>query len=270
MRKKQIRIIVLSIFSLLIVSLSVGYSLLKEKIIINGKATIIIEETNNQYIVSYTIDQKWFSNNKYYYKITINILNNTDKTLEGWRVSISKPENGIIENYYNTNCYINNDKIQFENLVYNSQIFAKKTVSFGFQISTTQDNYKPENITINDETEKPPEEDKPEENNKMIEITMNKENSWKSNGNYFLQYNIIIKNTGKSNINSWQFDIESPGKFSIDQIWNAIYEENTNSITLKNSTYNGFIDANNSISFGVIVKAKKEQIEFNTTNIILK
>lgn len=271
MRRKSTKKILILIFFILILFISVGYSILKQEVKINGKATINPQEENKEYIVTYVIDAKWYSNNKYYYKITMTLLNNTDKSLEGWKISTTSPKKAKIEAYYNVSCYIKNNHIEFENVSYNAHVPSKQTVSFEFQISTTEENYKPNNIIINsNESEKPPETEKPEENNKKIEIQSQKNNGWQVNDYYFSQYTITVKNIGDVSINSWQFDCELYEDSSVEQIWNAIATKQNNIYTFKNSSFNGFIDVNSSISFGVIIKSKKQEIQFDAINIILK
>lgn len=268
-KHKNIAII---IFIILIISITTGYALLEEKIQITGKANIKTDEDNNQekYVVTYSIENKWFSNGLFYYNIKINIFNNTNETLDGWKVSITAPQNSKLEGYYNVNAVIQNSNIVFENVEYNSQIFSKQNMSFSFIISTTEENYRPGNITINGNKPDNPELPEEPEGEKKVNIEINKMAGWQGEGWYFYQYTIEIINVSDFQINSWQFDIDIGEDTIIEQAWNTNYNQVGTIVTFKNSDYNGIISVNNSVSFGIMIKTKQENKELQANNIILK
>ena len=89
----------------MIISITTGYALLEKNVKITGKANLKVGGDNNsdKYIITYSIENRWTSNGLFYYNIKINILNNTNETLNGWKVSITAPKNPKLEGYYNVN-----------------------------------------------------------------------------------------------------------------------------------------------------------------------
>ncbi len=114
-RKNKYTILILIIFAIIMISLSIVYAILSQKINIVGKVTLgEKQDTNKGYNVTYTIRNKWNANNKYVFQISMTLENNTDELLDGWRISIENPENGEMLNYYNVNCKVTDStKIRF-------------------------------------------------------------------------------------------------------------------------------------------------------------
>lgn len=274
MKKRNNKNTAILIFAILIISITTGYALLEENVQIIGKANIKTEGDNEgKYIVTYTIENKWFNGGLYYYNIRMNILNNTNETLDGWKVSISAPQNSKLEGYYDVNAAIQNNNIIFENVDYNSQILPNQNIHFSFIISTTDENYKPGNIIINgSEPINPEKPEGPEESEeeKKAQIEINRTSGWQGEEEYIYQYTIKITNIGNIPINSWRFDIDIKDDSNIEQVWNANYSQVGTVVTFENSDYNAIIPVNDSISFGIMIKTKQENKELEATNIILK
>lgn len=266
MRKKNNAKIIILVFCVILFGIGIVYSVLRQDLNIIGKANIDIED----YIVTYKIEDKWQVDNNMYYRITMTLFNNTDYVLNGWKISMSAPENVIISNYASINCSINEKYIIMENVSYNEQILSKSSTSFEIQISTTDLEYKPSNITVNDKgTSKPEIPSKPEENEKNAKISFNKDNSWQSGEYYYYQITATVENIGTNIINSWEFDINILEDSDIEQIWNANYIKNNNIYTFENSIYNGNIQLNSNITFGFIIKIKNNNLDLKAENIIL-
>lgn len=271
MKKRNHKNIAILFFIILIISITTGYALLEENIQITGKANIKTGENNEEkYIVTYTIEGKWFNGGLYYYNIKMNILNNTNETLNGWKVSIAAPQDSKLEGYFDTNATIQNSNIIFENVEYNSQILPNQSIHFSFIISTTEENYKPGNIVINGSEPINPEEPEQPEGEKKAQIEIDRTSGWQGEDGYIYQYTIKITNTGNLQINSWQFDIDIKDDSNIEQVWNANYSQSGTIVTFENSDYNAIISVNDSISFGIMIKTKQENKELEATNIILK
>lgn len=273
-RRNRYTFIVIRIFVVIMISMSVVYAILGQKINIKGTVTVGEKnESNKGYNVTYVIRNKWTVENKYVFQISMTLENNTDEVLDGWRISIENPENGEILNYYNVNCNFTKDTIEFSNVSYNAQVPSKGKVTFEFQIATTNPYYKPGNIIINGSTINPPEEPEkptdPEE--KKAEVTIQKENQWGVEGEYYTQVKIIVKNTGNTEIHSWQFNVSFEDETSFEQLWNAtVQKNNNNEYRISNSEYNGVLQAGSEISFGGIIKSKNLENNYEITNIILK
>ncbi|MCR5428184.1 MAG: cellulase family glycosylhydrolase [Lachnospiraceae bacterium] len=79
-------------------------------------------------------------------------------------------------------------------------------------------------------------------------------NSWESEGKTFCQYDITVKNTSKSAVDSWKITIDASANPSISNIWCAKAEVSGKTITVTNESFNGMINAGESVSgIGIIV-----------------
>ena len=79
-------------------------------------------------------------------------------------------------------------------------------------------------------------------------------NSWESEGKTFCQYDITVKNTSKSAVDSWKITIDASANPSISNIWCAKAEVSGKKITVTNESFNGMINAGESVSgIGIIV-----------------
>ena len=98
-----------------------------------------------------------------------------------------------------------------------------------------------------------------------------KENQWGTEGEYYTQIKVIIKNTGKTEINSWQFDVNFENETTIDQMWNVKAEKiSEKQYRISNSDYNGMIQADSEIILGGIIKTNNIENKFELTNIVCK
>ena len=273
-RKNKYTLLILIIFAIVMISISIVYAILSQKINITGKVTLREkQDTNKGYNVTYTIRNKWMVDNKYVFQISMTLENNTDELLDGWKISIENPENGEMLNYYNVNCSVNDKTIEFSNVSYNSQIPSKGQVTFEFQIATTNPYYKPGNIIINGSSNPEPEEpDNPSEpEEKKLDVKMEKENQWGSGNEIYTQIKVIVKNIGNTEIHSWQFDISFENETSIEQMWNVKIERiNEKIYRISNSDYNGVIQTGSELSFGGIIKGSTIDNNFEIINISLK
>lgn len=271
-RRKINKVILIGFFCIALLFLGTAYSILKQDIKLIGKATLVEQnETTNDYIVTYEIENKWYNEGKYYYSILMNLQNNTLETLDGWKVEVKAPENAELLAYYDVNCVLIGNILEFTNVSYNAQVPSKDKVTFKFQIATTDAYYKPSDIIVNGTTPiVPPEQPGQPEEEKKAEVILQKENTWQTDSFYFTQVKATIKNIGNVEITSWQFDIEFQNEVSIEQIWNASIEQKTESrYTFLSSTYNAVIAKDGEAGFAFIVKAAKEQNNFEVIEIIL-
>ena len=272
-RRNKYITITLILFAIIMIIISTAYAILNNRIKIVGKVTLGENSNINKgYNVTYVIRNKWSANNKYIFQISMTLENNTDELLDGWKISIENPENGEVLNYYNVNLNATANTIEFSNVSYNAQVPSKGKVTFEFQIATTNPYYKPENIIVNGSSiEKPNEPEKPEKpEEKKIEVTMEKEGQWGTEGEYYTQIKMIVKNVGNTEIHSWQFDIKFENETTIEQIWNIKSEKiNNYQYTISNSDYNGMIQPNAEISFGGIIRSSKSENKFEIINIKL-
>lgn len=275
MRRKKInfKVILICIFSITLLSLSMAYSILKQNIKIIGKANLIPQTPEQEgYEVTYEINNKWYSNGKYYYEIRMTLHNHTNQQLEGWKIDVQAPTNAEIINYSNVNCKLNGKIIEFTSVSYNAEIAAKEKVSFEFQVSTTDPYYQPSNIVINGNIQVPPDEpEKPEETEKKANIIFWEENNWEVGGEYYEQYQVKVQNIGISEITSWKFDLDLKEEAKIQQIWNALVQNNEgNLFTFSNSAYNGIIEIGGEVTFGFIFSSSNKEVKLEAINIVLQ
>lgn len=266
-RIKLLKIILIIILTLSLMFIASVYALLKEKISVVGKATLLEQPGEVQdYTVSYVVVDKWYSNKKYYSIINMTLNNNTDNVLNGWEIEISIPQNSKIINYSNTNCTVKSSTVLFENLVSNAQVMAKSSVTFQFQISASNNYYEPQNILLNGNPVGPPDGSGGNPDPiKQAQIEFIQDSSSKSGQYRYFQYTTIVKNTGNVQINSWEFEL-SEKDIVIEQIWNAILSSTSK---ISNLQYNGIIQPGGQVSFGFKLRTTKPSLNMQAINIVL-
>lgn len=270
-RRRLNKVTLIIAFSIALLFLGIAYSILKQELEITGKATITKQDQEvEDYIVTYEIKNKWFANGKYYYDITVHLKNNTKEMLEGWEILMNAPKNPELLSYYDVKGNLLQNKLQFTNVGYNAQVQSKETISFGFQIATTDPYYQPENIIVNGTLPEPPEKPDVPDNQKKVEITIQKENEWESGEFYFSQLQVILKNIGKTEITSWKFDLMFDNETSVEQIWNGnVEKKNETRYTFSPSLYNGLISIDGEASFGIIIKSSEQENKFQIIEMVL-
>lgn len=92
--------------------------------------------------------------------------------------------------------------------------------------------------------------EEPEEGNVLVNFT--KSNSW---GSYTIQYNTDVINNTDKKINSWTIEITLDSGVTYVSGWNGIFSQEGNILTIKNASYNGVIEVDRSVSFGLQITA---------------
>lgn len=97
-------------------------------------------------------------------------------------------------------------------------------------------------------------------------------NSWKSNSNYYYQYNISIANKNKAAISTWKLKATFKNNISINQSWNATFSASKNALTVKpiSGSWNETVAAKQmttGIGFIVCSKSKNELQKMEVTLI---
>lgn len=271
-KKGKIKKIILTLFFLLLFFMGIAYAALNQTLKFYGKANLVKQQENTgDYLVTYSIENKWFTNGKYYYDITMTLSNHTNNLLDGWQIYMKAPQEANILNYSNVNCKLKKEQIELTNVSYNAQVPAKQSVTFEIQISTIDPYYEPKDIIVNgNSVTPPPTPDEPDDQERNVQILLKEDNNWSSGQYDFYQYAVTIKNVGNTLISSWSFDFLFDKETSIDQIWNAQTSQEENRITIQNSLYNGMIQPEEEISFGFIIKTLEKNIKLTPINIVLK
>ena len=94
------RYLIISCIISLIVLILLCNTIFDVKVVHNNEEirNIILKELNNEGISKYKLKKDY----KDIQKIKMNILNNTNETLNGWKVSISAPQDSKLEGYFDT------------------------------------------------------------------------------------------------------------------------------------------------------------------------
>jgi cellulase/cellobiase CelA1 len=71
-------------------------------------------------------------------------------------------------------------------------------------------------------------------------------NSW--SGGY--QGQVVVKDTGTSPKNGWKLAWTFPGNQQITSLWNGVYTQSGQQVTVTNQSYNGTIPAGGSLTVG--------------------
>jgi predicted 3-demethylubiquinone-9 3-methyltransferase (glyoxalase superfamily) len=112
-----------------------------------ASATYIIASTSS-YLVTYTIADDWGSGAV----INVTITNNSSTALSSWTLAWTFPGNQEITNLWNGSYTQDGALVSVTNLAHNGTVEANGgTVSFGFQISYSGSNAKPDSFTLNGE-----------------------------------------------------------------------------------------------------------------------
>lgn len=258
-RKKRTIIIITILIS--IVFLAPVYAYMRKQLSLEGTATIITEDTKKSCdgIITYTTNS-WQSGNLNYYHFSFTLTNNGEKDFNFWEIYFDVPNDSEILTYSSSEVSLVGTKLMAQNVSYNGTILPTNSVTFEVQMSTSEENYRPTNIVINncyyedDDTEENPNDDI----NGPLDIKFVPVASY---GNYTFQYDVTVTNTSTLTINEWEFALEKLENTKINNIWNANYIIKEDSIILSNMTYNGTISPGDSITFGIIIDTDKRNFK---------
>jgi hypothetical protein len=273
-RNKKYIITFCVIIVILFVCISVGYSLLSQKLDITGKASITNNEPeqNGDFDVKYTITDYWYNNFRHYYNISFNVINNDVVSTTGWEVSMDVPSDVSNVDCWNASSKVISKRVYFTNLSYNAVINPNNLEEVGFILNTgVNDSYVPTNIIvkiytsqypngieikIGDTTipEDPEDPDEPQLS-QYIEVTFVLTDTWMEGNEYVNQYDVKISNIFNKKVTSWEIEIGNVNEFSISSIWNANYILTDTMVRFSNMSYNNIIKPGKSIQFGCQLKS---------------
>lgn len=84
-------------------------------------------------------------------------------------------------------------------------------------------------------------------------------NTWASGNDYFYQYDVAIKNKGKSNIEDWKIKITFASDIEISNSWCCTASASKNVLTISPADWNGTIESKNTVSdIGIILSSEGE------------
>lgn len=244
MRRKRPKIKIILISFLFLLLLGTGYAYFETSLNINGYVTstnngFIIDKESNPYLVirDYKVNS-WIEKRDYNYQFSFKIKNTGTFTYGNFKATLTFNTSIRTISLLNYNYQLNKEVLIITkdniNLTPNSEIEVI------FIITSKSNNLilnkiKLEANIINEEP-----------NDKII-VTFIKDTSW---GNYTIQYNVNVKNTGDKNINSWNIEVILDNATYVSG-WNAKFEASNNILKISNDTYNGNINIGNTVTFGM-------------------
>ena len=253
MRRRKYNLkLIFSIFLILLL-VNVSYAYLKSSLEIKGTVYgnqvtshgyIVDRESNpNLDIVdfgyNYWLDSGMF---KFHYNFKVKNVGNVD--LDNFKLILtfnSNVENLDMWSYtYGFNENIININAPSVNLT------VGREIEISFQAGSYNENFKLNRIKLDVDTSI----EEPEEGNVLVNFT--KSNSW---GSYTIQYNTDVINNTDKKINSWTIEITLDSGVTYVSGWNGIFSQEGNILTIKNASYNGVIEVDRSVSFGLQITA---------------
>ncbi len=88
-----------------------------------------------------------------------------------------------------------------------------------------------------------------------LACTAQLQNQWESNGTYFYQYTLTLKNTTESPCTAWTISLPFSEEIALDGQWNGVYSVSGSTLTVSSVEYNGAIAAGGTVGdIGFIVK----------------
>lgn len=211
---------------------------------LNGMVRNTATEGDCDVKIQHQITSRWDN----HYNVDVTLENMTDERIDNWEICI--PANYEIENIWNAKVTDYTDgEYTIHNAEWNQDIAVGGSVSFGMMVSCSEELEMPEYVYTLGLSELLDE--------KEYKIEFKKHSQWdgKFNGQ------IIITNLSEKTIEDWNMFFVC--NFEIDQIWNAVVEENfweedLNYCDIENPGYNQNIAPNQSVEFGFIAAVDGE------------
>lgn len=92
-----------------------------------------------------------------------------------------------------------------------------------------------------------------------LEASIQKVQSWESNGKIYTQYSLVIENTGKKTCKSWKANLKFQQAFHIEQSWCANFKKKGKVCTVSPMSWNRKIKKNETAEIGFIVTSSKKE-----------
>lgn len=265
MKKKKNKlnkfVIIGIIYFITLLTISTAYSFFNTDLSIHATTKIA---NDNNFNADYILEAKWQNGGAgqtyYHYSTTIK-YEGTIPTI-GWRYYIKIPYDTEVVGCYNADsCTIEGEILTIKNAQYNSTLSPQnQSVSFGFQIKTTEDNYQyksmgakfitnqyenidSSNITTENKNQEDSYQNMDAHKVSYINTSLNIGNGW----NMTSAYTINVSNTSLDiSIPYWSIDVFYPVGSTISSIWGGEYEydETTGKLTLHGPGWNSTLSPN--------------------------
>lgn len=250
------------ILILIFMTMSVGYSLLKESFSINGSASLKKEQTGGGDF-AYELDvslSKWSTGNyEYQYNpFTLKYLGDVDTT--SWNIVFDVPDDATLSSCWNVICVLKDGYLTLHSNTTNSILKPSQTLTnFGFQMNTSMENYQLNTQKVNFYTETYP-NPLEVELTEGITVTKTKGNGWGDGDMFVSQFSLTINNDSGVDLNSWQIEIAKPtNETTISNVWGCEYIEKDDRFILVGSTNSKTIINGGSQNMGLQVKLPTQE-----------
>lgn len=267
-KKKNIKIVFI-IFVILLLTMSIGYSALYEKLSLTGTAKLNTEAKDNNYDIEYKVTS-WQSG-KYEYQFNpVTITYKATEDVNTWKIVIDVPDDSTLSACWNVKCKIEDGKLIIRNDNNNAIIKPGGILTnFGFQIATSMENYEFNVEEVNFYT---PTNPNPDEQiiTDGLSVNYSKSNGWVSGNKFVSQININVTNNTGIDLSYWELVIKRPANSKIQTLWGASYieKEDTIIITGENGITNFFNGSSKSI--GLQIELETQNVELETSTLFGK
>lgn len=267
-KKKNIKIVFI-IFVILLLTMSIGYSALYEKLSLTGTAKLNNESKDNNYDIEYKVTS-WQSG-KYEYQFNpVTITYKATEDVNTWKIVIDVPDDSTLSACWNVKCKIEDGKLIIRNDNNNAIIKPGGILTnFGFQIATSMENYEFNVEEVNFYT---PTNPNPDEQiiTDGLSVNYSKSGGWVSGNKFVSQININVNNNTGIDLSYWELVIKRPANSKIQTLWGASYveKEDTIIITGENGIANFFNGSSKSI--GLQIELETQNVELETSTLFGK
>lgn len=267
-KKKNIKIVFI-IFVILLLTMSIGYSALYEKLSLTGTAKLNTEAKDNNYDIEYKVTS-WQSG-KYEYQFNpVTITYKATEDVNTWKIVIDVPDDSTLSACWNVKCKIEDGKLIIRNDNNNAVIKPGGILTnFGFQIATSMENYEFNVEEVNFYT---PTNPNPDEQiiTDGLSVNYSKSGGWVSGNKFVSQININVNNNTGIDLSYWELVIKRPANSKIQTLWGASYveKEDTIIITGENGITNFFNGSSKSI--GLQIELETQNVELETSTLFGK
>lgn len=243
-------------FIIIILVIQTSYSLLSDKIDIRG---VVSGASSDGYIIDsgsnpgLTIDNlninSWQESNTYKFQYSFYLQNIGSDALDNFTLTLTFNTEIIKVDYWNHTYEVENKNI----IIKSSKIISpNQSVEINFIVTVSTNNLKLNKMKLESNTSST------EIDNDLFLVNFTISNGW---GNYTYQYNVTVQNKTGVQLTYWQISLELPENTNYLSGWNAIFSTNNNISLIKNESYNGRLENNQSTSFGL-------QLQTNIQNYI--
>lgn len=258
MEKQKVRVgFIILILSFLF--MSVGYSVLQESFSINGTVNLKSGDTpGEEEEIAYELEvslSKWQAGRYEYQYNPFTLTYQGTENTTSWNIVFDIPDDATISSCWNVQCVLKDGYLTIHSNSNNSILTPNQTLTnFGFQFSTTMDNYELNTKKVNFYT---PTRPNPLEITITdgLNVTHTKGNGWNDGGMYVSQFTLTISNDSEIDLTSWQIEIDKPSiESSIVNFWGCEFVETDDKFIIFGNSETRTIASGSSRNMGLQIK----------------